>query len=506
MTSKLDDDGWPVTTQEPFDLVTEQGLQPGPALLSCTGSDIQLAKGATAKPNPSKQKGRYIIMLPGWISFRSAKEKPEDSSNTEKAGHSYPTTGDLLETVNGTRQEEESKTKVPEIHYLDEVTTDESKPIPCLLGRIQGLSTDHPVLTIPYPNGVFLTFRGRKIESSSRFMMLCFNKRGKITCKDATSTVIVFGNPTFTGPAPYVDPAGDISSMSLQHYGGSARAEEGKLVKLQNKTTKRPRVHVSMGSSSISLKAPSPARKKPSPNVVVLESDHSESYDSDAYLEDEGNFLSQASEASRRSSRRSKPANVSYKELTGADDDEEEYVEDDKEEDIEEGSENEKPRGKKLSFLKSSKYKAISPKSKKTLLFKRQTVSRKPGSKLQGVAVHDDSVEIVEKGKKSSGGKKQTATENGPSSGKNNELKGKAAGACCKDDVISIIDDEDAEVTKKLLSSPRRRRRRQHQPSALTPAKRVQDSSISTSDDIFNFDFKDDDRATMPTPEKRIKL
>jgi hypothetical protein len=262
-----------------------------------------------------------------------------------------------------------------------------------------------------------------------------------------------------------------------------------------------------MGSSSISLKAPSPARKKPSPNVVVLESDHSESYDSDAYLEDEGNFLSQASEASRRSSRRSKPANVSYKELTGADDDEEEYDEDDKEEDIEEGSEDEKPCGKKLSSLKSSKYKAISSKSKKSLLFKKRTVSRKPGSKLHCViAVHDDSVEVVEKGKKSSGGKKQTATESGPISGKNNEPKGKAAGAYCKGDAISIIDDEDAEVTKKLLSSPRRRRRRQHQPSSLTPAKRVQDSSLSTSDDIFNFDFEDDDRATMSTPEKRIKL
>ena len=54
MSSSLDDEGWPVTTEEPFDMVSEKGLTPGPALLACSGSDITLARGATAKPNLEK--------------------------------------------------------------------------------------------------------------------------------------------------------------------------------------------------------------------------------------------------------------------------------------------------------------------------------------------------------------------------------------------------------------------------------------------------------------------
>ena len=56
-------------------------LETGTVLEACNGSDIQLARGASARPNLAKGRGRYLIILPGIMSFKTgAKQAPKSTS------------------------------------------------------------------------------------------------------------------------------------------------------------------------------------------------------------------------------------------------------------------------------------------------------------------------------------------------------------------------------------------------------------------------------------------
>lgn len=310
MTSKLDQDGWPVTTQEPFDLVTEHGLAPGSALLACSGSDIVLSRGASAKPNAAKQKGRYIIMLPGILSLRP-KSKESGDNGTDKIGDD---------------EDEEDGAKNGVICTDDlqvDVATKSKTPITNLsLGRIEGLTTDTPVLKIPYPNGGCLTFQGHKVnDSSSRFMMLSF-KRGDVFCKDAVSSVIVFGESTYSGPAC----TDAVEVDDLTNYGGSDRTiDGGKSVKAKKGTrqvVKTARL-TQLPTETLSQTIKTPVRKSALAKILVA-SDVDDD-DSDAYLDDAHQVRSiQTLGSARRSSRRSAGGSkVSYVVDDDEDDDDE---------------------------------------------------------------------------------------------------------------------------------------------------------------------------------------
>lgn len=296
MASKLDQEGWPVTTQEPYDLVTELGLPPGPALLACSGSDIVLSRGASAKPSVAKQKGRYVIMLPGILSLRpKSKESPD--AGADKTGEDAD---DRDGTTDGATDELQA----------DVATKSKATITSTLLGRMEGLSTDTPVLKIPYPNGGCLTFQGHKVnDSTSRFMMLSF-KKGDVVCKDAVSSVIVFGESTYSGPE-----CTDVVELDeLTHYGGSDRTiDGGKSVKVKKGT--RPVVKTArltqITTEVLSQTIKTPIRKTPKAKVLVT-SDVDED-DSDAYLDDTRDIHSNhALDSARRSSRRSASSKVSY--------------------------------------------------------------------------------------------------------------------------------------------------------------------------------------------------
>mmetsp|Transcript_28556 Transcript_28556/g.43159 ORF Transcript_28556/g.43159 Transcript_28556/m.43159 type:complete len:704 (+) Transcript_28556:95-2206(+) len=293
---------WPVTNEEPLDLVAEPGLTPGPALLSCSGSDIHLSKGASTRPNAEKQKGRYVMMLPGMLSFRRQSQQNGREDNNKQEGKSESESqnedGDTQKTGQNKVNKESSPNNPPSAKLANATT---------VLGRIKGLKSGKPTMTIPYPNGGILTLKGQQIESSSRFMMLNF-KRGKVTCKDAVSSVLVFGEPTWSGdePIPY---SNDSNEASLEHYGGSERTIDGGRTVKFRKSRNAP-IFVKQQSNKKSGKTPASGLESVDPKE-----EDSEEEDSDAYIEaGVGDSLSRGASKtlSRRSSRSCASKEISY--------------------------------------------------------------------------------------------------------------------------------------------------------------------------------------------------
>jgi hypothetical protein len=237
---------WPVTRSEEFHQ-HDAILAPGPTLQQCTGADIILSKGATMKPNLQKGKGRFLIILPGMLSWKPLAKTIDHKTTTT------PTTSTTTTTTTATTS---GDTYTPNLSpTLESPPSQPSPPSPPsqpspvihtsvnippkhILGTLSGLSTDTPKLTIPLPNSQNLVFSGRKVESSSRYMMLSCQPRRKsaITCKDTCQSMIVFGNGTvepntaITG----VERNTDVSTTeepetqrSFRHYGGSMRASDG---------------------------------------------------------------------------------------------------------------------------------------------------------------------------------------------------------------------------------------------------------------------------------------
>lgn len=485
MTNRLDNQGWPVTTQEPFDLVTEEGLAPGSALMACSGSDVILSKTASAAPNLAKQKGRYVILLPGILSLRgkeaAAAVKGEGKGGDEEDGDTKPA---AIETL---RSSDDAATAVKS---SDEAAatkpTKDEKPQKQMMGRIEGLATDTPLLKIPYPNGGMLTCKGQKVDSSSRFMMLSF-KRGKVNCKDAVSTVICFGEPTYSGPKPDVE-----LDPELLHYGGSERTVNG------GKATK---IRGSRGPVMASRRQVVPAVLKR--NVEVEESSEDDE-DSDAYIAGGQQLLSQASEsASRRSGRRSTASKKSYADKES--DSEEESSSDEEETEVKkkparkpapkkkqqvvdvdvsdsdsdvEKKKKPKPRAKKAPRKPAPKKKAQAADSddddddddmfeaseeeetaKKKPAAKRQ--ARKQAPKKKQVVEVDDSEDSEASGSKKQSAKKQPARKQAPK----------------KKQVMDVDDsDDESEAWGEAEEKPAKRKPARKQAAAKKPVVDIDDS------------------------------
>jgi hypothetical protein len=252
-------------------------------------------------------------MLPGILSLRPKSKESADAS-ADKVG-----------------EDEEERDEAADV-ATDEVQVDvatkfKAPSTSTLLGRMEGLSTDTPVLKIPYPNGGCLTFQGHKVnDSTSRFMMLSF-KKGDVVCKDAVSSIIVFGESTYSGPE-----CTDVVELDeLTSYGGSERTiDGGKAVKVKKGT--RPVVKTAR-LTQLPTEIPSQAIKTPfrkSPKAKVLVPSDVGEDDSDAYLDKAHDVPSnQTVGSARRSSRRSPSSKVSY-----AVDEDEEDGDDDVEEEV----------------------------------------------------------------------------------------------------------------------------------------------------------------------------
>lgn len=217
-------DGWPVSfslpkypasrNEETLEFVdgdeiskTEYAsLQPGPCLQACNGSDIQMVRGASSRPNLAKGKGRYLIVLPGMMSLKSQAKatKTPVKDATRDAG--------LVEPDDLSQAEEPSKTtrdNTPKDTPESESDAEQAKPdapssdpdpakfeggtpkrpTPFVakgvtLGKIEKLATDNPILKVPFGDGRTMVFQGKKIDSSSKFMMFhCKSSKGSVTCK-----------------------------------------------------------------------------------------------------------------------------------------------------------------------------------------------------------------------------------------------------------------------------------------------------------------------------------
>jgi hypothetical protein len=215
---------WPVRTSPPNtnNAVNASAIAPGSLLLQqCTGTDIQLARASQDEPNLAKEKGRYLIILPGILSFKAAQAAQQrtttatataaaaallldNNNNNNKAGSAKDDNGE--EIINETNKDsgdddddDENDTKPPAKSTTTAgataaktttnsttTTTETQLPLPVSLGRLQGMATDTPVLRVPFPNiGKTLVFQGKKVQTSSKFMMLtCDSRRqGSVTCK-----------------------------------------------------------------------------------------------------------------------------------------------------------------------------------------------------------------------------------------------------------------------------------------------------------------------------------
>mmetsp|Transcript_25261 Transcript_25261/g.37296 ORF Transcript_25261/g.37296 Transcript_25261/m.37296 type:complete len:581 (-) Transcript_25261:76-1818(-) len=574
-----DDGAWPMTNEDPLDLVTEPGLTPGAALLSCTGSDIQLSKGASTRPNAAKQKGRYVFMLPGIMSFRSqhAKDKKHEATSESENRNA--------DGMKEAGRNNDNKELNPSVKLANTTS---------VLGRIKGLTSGRPTISIPFPNGGTLTLKGQHIETSSRFMMLNF-KRGKVTCKDAVSSVLVFGEPIWSGDGPMPRREGP-SEAPLEHYGGSERTVDGgrgvKLRKSRNAPifVKQSGTQSDPKSRPISDPKPVPRRtsaiKGRTIQVVDLEE---EEEDSDDYEEEDlGNFaLRDESEPIRRSSRTSAGKKLSYDEKGS------------EEESSEEKSSKEKPaRWRRKSLQRSNKEPSQTTFSDESSIhlidhgededdsvcdlendsknrpFRQQSESSRRTSRVRKRVSYGDNgseedefseeqseeePEDIQTENSTNRGKKPQAKKRGGGKAKGNisqnaplvskdtrsnrhNIKKTITDEAKRKEIIEVdecqsrnkpfldmkngrspsetinIDDDDCgsdidknrspkrKVAKHQVcaKSPGRRRRRRSGALVLPPSRNhIAVSRAESTNEGFNFDFSEEDKAIMTTPEKK---
>ena len=203
---------WPVSSQQPtYNPADASALCPGSLLQhKCSGRDIHLPRSAVTAPNIDKEKGKFLLILPGMMSFH--KKKPPPSTTTSSAAGS--TKGDDVEDDNDNDKNDDSdvilldddndddeddgeeggggggtksqKNPSSKKQQASTSTTTTTTTLPSSLGKLDGLRTDHPTLSIPFPQlRKKLIFPGKKVPTSSKYIMLsCSNKqKGSVQCK-----------------------------------------------------------------------------------------------------------------------------------------------------------------------------------------------------------------------------------------------------------------------------------------------------------------------------------
>jgi len=199
-------DGWPVTSNSQTSSKS-QVLKPGNILHKCSGRDIKLSKNSDTRPNFTIGRGRFLFVLPGLLSLRKpfeniAKDKSQDSTaSTNGASASIGSTTSKLFT----------------------------------LGKVRNLETNQPILEIPLPNGQLLSFQGRKVQTTSRYLVLTCKTSGAVNCRHVLQEMVVFGDHSMNESENDISAENNISvekeaateDQAFHHYGGSERALDG---------------------------------------------------------------------------------------------------------------------------------------------------------------------------------------------------------------------------------------------------------------------------------------
>jgi hypothetical protein len=209
---------WPVQSAPVEDFGEDAtAYQPGSLVQASSGTDITLNRMAVVAPHVGKQKGKYLLILPGMLSLKQSLASMQTQTQTQSSKESLP---EELALTQGKDDEEENvkndamdqdddpmdkdqdddddDTKTPaavtskppeDSKSSEDATSNKSNTVvePVTLGRVENLATDTPVLRVPFPNGRTLLFPGKKVHTSSKFFMLtCNSRRGKggsVACK-----------------------------------------------------------------------------------------------------------------------------------------------------------------------------------------------------------------------------------------------------------------------------------------------------------------------------------
>lgn len=203
---------WPVASRPPKLSSDQSALRPGSLLQEvCSGQDIHINKQALLAPSIAREKGRYLLILPGVLSFKrlkaigettstelseqqksSPQQPPEESNDeeTEPPSNETPTETKSSQMV-AVDEEEDADEEEEEIDHGQQGEgigsgKPSAKPTLPHFGTVEGLSTATPKLRISFPNSnKSLVFPGSKVPTSSKYMWLncSARKKGTVTCK-----------------------------------------------------------------------------------------------------------------------------------------------------------------------------------------------------------------------------------------------------------------------------------------------------------------------------------
>jgi hypothetical protein len=146
-------------------------------LEACNGSDIQLARGASTRPNLAKGRGRYLIILPGIMSLKSRSKqiKPERENDSKAA---------VAKAKQNDEDDEEETKPMGDNGDKKPATRNPFQPRVTMLGKIQEIESNAPIMKVPFDDGRSLVFQGKKVDTSSKYMILnCKASKGSVTCK-----------------------------------------------------------------------------------------------------------------------------------------------------------------------------------------------------------------------------------------------------------------------------------------------------------------------------------
>jgi hypothetical protein len=235
---------WPVaSTQTPLEV--SQLLKPGNILHKCNGRDIKLSKNSDSKPNLATGRGRFLFVLPGSLSLKKPFEKGEEGSK-----HDNPDSNNLDTDVctgmdvDTPQHDAKMATAVKSSYQPPGSSPAAVKPASSTstlftMGKVRHLETDHPKLEIELPTGQLLVFRGTKVSTTSRYLVLSCKTSGVVNCRNVFQEMVIFGDHSVQG---HVDEdevkeqqqqqteinieEGDQEQV-FHHYGGSERALDG---------------------------------------------------------------------------------------------------------------------------------------------------------------------------------------------------------------------------------------------------------------------------------------
>ena len=200
---KLPDD-WPVSSHPPTIPKEASALRPGSVVQEkCNGEDIHLNRAAVVQPSITKEKGKYLIILPGMLSLKPSHMR--NKYNASLSSSSSTAAGETLSQPSSSQKDDDENDNDVEMTQ-DSTTNDEATTKKRSaagggtaaagsqsLGKLEGLAKGKPELKVPFPNGRMLVFPGKIIPTTSKYIMLncSTSKNGSVQCKVRTSYCII---------------------------------------------------------------------------------------------------------------------------------------------------------------------------------------------------------------------------------------------------------------------------------------------------------------------------